>query len=143
MKALGSISDTMSDSHRHLMEETVGKGICPFCHIDPNVTVVIHEGEHWLLWHNPFPYAGLKPHLLIASRAHVTSVAEVTPEMSAELFSHIQWAVQEFKIEGGGLLMRFGDPTFHGGSISHLHLHIEAPDKTVPVDQIFYKRRPS
>ena len=143
MAQLGSTGAATSEAQRLAMEKTVGKGVCPFCDVDPNITRVIREGVHWYLCHNAFPYAGLSLHIIIASKKHLTSVAKVSPEMAAELFGHIQWAVQEFKIPGGGVLMRFGDPAYHGGSISHLHLHIEVPDGGVPVEDIFYKKRPS
>ncbi len=141
MAKLGSAGAATSEAQRRSMEETVGKGICPFCHPDPATNPIIRAGEHWRVWHNPFPYKGLRQHIIFATRAHVTSLAEVTPLMAAELFGHIQWATEEFKVEGGGLLMRFGDPLYHGGSIAHLHAHLEVPDLTVPVEQIFYKAR--
>ena len=87
------------------------------------------------------PYRGLAHHLLIIPKKHLVVIGGVTPNMAAELISLWQWAIEKFEIPGGGFFNRFGDPKYHGGSQEHLHFHIMVPDGTVPVEELFNKKR--
>jgi diadenosine tetraphosphate (Ap4A) HIT family hydrolase len=112
---------------------------CPFCKKISERT--IHAGTYWWVTHNKYPYTGLQHHLLVIPHRHVENISEITPEESAEIFAIIQHTIEHFKIEGGGVLMRFGDPKFNNSSVPHAHLHIMVPDGTVPVRNIFYQER--
>lgn len=118
---------------------------CPFCYVTPpkNTAIerILKDGEYWRVFHNPFPYLGLKYHIIIATKEHLTLIGEVLPEMEAELFEHIEWVNREFKIPGGGTISKFGDPKYHTGSQEHIHFHFLQPGGTVPLDEIFYHRR--
>jgi len=40
------------------------------------------------------------------------------------------WARSEFKLKGGGFVLRFGSPLDNAGSVLHLHANIIVPDGT-------------
>lgn len=113
------------------MYEDYRSGVCPFCDpLDPVKNAVVHENATWRMWHNPFPHAGTKVHLVMASRRHIAPDGEITLEdmmAAGELFL---WARREFKIEGGGFAMRFGSPWLNAGSVLHLHANILVPNGT-------------
>ena len=63
-----------SDEQRRYMEELAAAGICIFCpehvgryHPEP----VEHEGRHWYVTRNAYPYAGTTAHYLIVPHLHV------------------------------------------------------------------------
>ena len=37
------------------------------------------------------------------------------------------WAVQKFELKGGALAMRFGETTYTGASVCHIHAHLIVP----------------
>jgi diadenosine tetraphosphate (Ap4A) HIT family hydrolase len=73
-------------------------------------------------------------HLLAIARKHVESIDELPAGAGDELFEHVRWAILEYKIDFGGLAMRFGDVRHNGASVNHLHAHIIVPDKNKPAD---------
>jgi diadenosine tetraphosphate (Ap4A) HIT family hydrolase len=73
-------------------------------------------------------------HLLAIARLHVESIEDLPEGAGEELFDHVRWAIKEFKIDFGGLAMRFGDVRHNGASVNHLHAHIIVPAKDKPAD---------
>jgi diadenosine tetraphosphate (Ap4A) HIT family hydrolase len=137
---LGTMENVHSLAYRAHMEGTIAKGKCPLCDpLDPEINKVIRETAHFRLWANPFAYAHHEHHLIIAPVAHVTDIAEITPEMWGEIGALVRWAVREFDIKGGGLVMRFGDSKFTASTLHHLHMHIQVPDLTGPAFAVFCK----
>lgn len=114
---------------------------CPLCQLaDPEN--IVREGKHWIVKRNVNPYRGLRHHVLLALRKHTASPDSLKDAAKVEYFDHIAWVMREFEVPGCGVVMRLGDPAFHGGSIpEHLHGHIMVPDGTVPIETIFYKAR--
>lgn len=115
--------------------------MCSLCDLsDPQN--VVYEWRHWRVKRNLRPYRGVDPHLVVFTRGHLGSVTELTDEMKAEYFDVVARIVRDFNIPGCGVLMRLGDPRFHGGSVpGHMHAHVMVPDGTVPVEKIFYQER--
>ena len=125
-----------TDEQRAHMEALERAGVCVFCpehfaehHREP----IEHEGEHWYVTKNDFPYAGTSAHYLIVPHAHVRAFDELPDEAGAEL-----WALKR-RLKGDATatatVERSGDMRYNGGSVAHLHIHFvileEAPEKTV------------
>lgn len=118
-----------------VMKASEDAGVCPFCldHLKQYHTQPIEwEGKHWVITKNGWPYVNTKVHLLAILKEHQEHVTELSDEAAAELFTALKWAVQEYQIPGGGLVVRFGDTNYSAGSVAHLHAHIIQPDITVP-----------
>ena len=114
-----------------------GEAGCVFCNPDPSK--VIKEGEFCrLLWCNP-PHNHTKHHLLIVSIRHLVEPGDISEEEWTAVLGWWIWAIQEFKIPGGGLGIRFGHPRFNAGSIEHLHWNIWDPDGTGRVQMTLAK----
>ncbi|MFA6094798.1 MAG: hypothetical protein WC757_02825 [Candidatus Paceibacterota bacterium] len=131
-------------------------GVCPFCdpyfsqHKDKdgkqlNVAIkTIGDGQDaWRMWNNPFPIRSGKTrivsaetHLVIAPVRHITSPNEMTGNDWMAWTSLIQFALTDhddcgnsgMNLPGGGVLMRFGDPSLNAGSVLHIHTNIIVPN---------------
>lgn len=138
--ALGAIGNVRTAAQLARMKETVGQGICPFC--DPERYTdgkILREGGYWRVVHNDFPYEHHQQHILIVPIDHVTDIGQIETMMWTELLTLFQWAVDEFQIPGGGLVMRFGDLAYNAGTVAHLHVHIQVPNLTGPAKATFAK----
>ncbi|MFZ1626926.1 MAG: hypothetical protein WAT81_03945 [Candidatus Moraniibacteriota bacterium] len=138
--ALGTITNVRSAEQFARMQATVGQGICPFC--DPERYTdgkILREGDYWRVIHNDFPHKHHRYHILVVPIDHVTDISEINAVMWTELLTLFQWAVEEFQIPGGGLVMRFGDPAYNAGTVAHYHVNIQVPDLTGPAKATFTK----
>lgn len=138
--SLGSIHNSRTSAQQRHMEETIGKGKCPFCPpLDPEKNKVIRLGGWWQIWQNPFPYTGHQKHFVLTTIAHITDISQLTPNAWAEWGQFNQWAIKTFGLPGGGLVMRFGDNAFNGGTLTHIHSHIQVPDQKGFSIAVFFK----
>ncbi|MDB5264913.1 MAG: Histidine triad domain protein [Parcubacteria group bacterium] len=120
------------------MATTVGNNVCPFCTIDTALNKIVYKTTSWNVWENPYPYSRHTNHIVIALKAHVTDVSELLPEAFAELGEILRWAIAEFHLPGGALVMRFGEVSHNAGTLRHLHAHIQVPDGTGPAFAVFH-----
>ncbi len=122
-------ADTMQKIHE--------EGFCPFCpeHIQKYHTPpIVRTGSHWYVTPNMYPYDNTKFHFLFITTAHITDSNDLSSEAWAELQEHIKWLIAEYKMSNGTLLMRSGDMTKTGATVSHLHAQFivgESKDKPV------------
>jgi diadenosine tetraphosphate (Ap4A) HIT family hydrolase len=142
-ESMGDSSRARTDSQRAAYAETVDKGICPFCgptdqlpkEIRPKM---IFEGNFWRAWFNPDPYPGHATHIILAPIEHWTQPSDVTLAAAAEWWELNAWLIEKLNLPGGGIVMRFGGHEYKGGSITHLHSHIQVPDMTAFSIAVFY-----
>ena len=99
---------------------------------------MICVGSHWRAWHNPFPYSGHDSHIMLAPLAHFSQPGELIPEAWGEWGMLVSALIERFELPGGGLVMRFGENSHNGGSLTHLHSHIQVPDKTGYAIAVFF-----
>lgn len=119
-------------------------GVCPFCEpLDSNLNRVIEQitipdGDteaSWRMWENPFPVKHSERHLVIAPKRHIIHPDHMTSgdwDCLSYLFA-FAISVQEGQsigLPGGGILLRWGDPSLNAGSIRHIHANIVVPDGT-------------
>ncbi len=90
---------------------------------------ILRTGKFWLITPNDYPYEGTKLHLLLIYKDDVRLPSQTAPAAWAELRTHIAWIEKEYKLTGGSIIMRFGDPSLSGGSVDHLHLHVVVGSK--------------
>jgi ATP adenylyltransferase len=90
---------------------------------------ILRKGKYWLVSPNDFPYEGTKLHLLLVYKDAVKYPSQTHPRAWVELQEHVAWVEKKYRLQGGMLAMRFGEPENTGGSVDHLHLHIIVGDK--------------
>lgn len=126
---LVNVDGSRNAEQRALMEKMEREGICPFCPGNfPND--ILYENEWWMLSHNLWPRENARLQLLAVCKLHLVSLDELaaTPAISAQLMDCFAWASSTFAVEGGILLLRFGDFASSGASIAHMHAHMIVPD---------------
>ncbi len=125
------------------MEQTVGRGMCPFCPPDPEKNKEILRGAHWVGWPNPFPYQNHQHHFVLATRQHIDYLADLTADMWVELLQHIKQLERVYDLDGGSIVMRFGSEPYNAGTIRHLHVHLQVPNEQGPAFAVFGKIKPT
>ena len=132
-----NLDNARYDDQREVMRASATAGVCPF---DEDQLAIYHkppilrQGTYWILTANQWPYEHTTLHLLAIARQHIESLDELAQGAGEELFEHFRWAVDTYKIDFGGLAMRFGDVSHNGASVNHLHVHLIVPDKHKPAD---------
>jgi ATP adenylyltransferase len=134
-KKFVDLDNARVEEQKKVMEDIADANHCPFClenlqkyHKKP----ILKEGEYWLLTENQWPYENTTIHLLAIYKQHVTDLASLDPEAGKELLEMMQWAETEFKIPGGGFVVRFGDTDYSAGTVNHLHAQLLQPDIHAP-----------
>lgn len=116
--------------YKDVIKTIESKGKCPFCpdnfkyHKEP----ILKEGKDWFITRNSWPYKGAAHHFIVISRTHKEQLDKLKPADWAEISSLIDWAVKKYKITGGAMAMRFGETTFTGATVCHLHAHLIVPE---------------
>jgi ATP adenylyltransferase len=120
-----------NDSYQKVIKKIEGDLVCPFCrehlasyHKNP----ILIEGEHWLVTTNMYPYENAKYHFLLIHKKHIANTKEMTPEAFGELQQHIEWITEEYKCPGGTFMMRCGDTSVTGATVTHIHSHFVVAD---------------
>lgn len=104
------------------LEESGG---CHFCAegFKEHSAAVIHEGNHWFVTANDFPYEGSVHHYLIVNKTHITRLSEIADKARVELFSVIEWLEEYLGVAGASVFVRSGDMAYTGATLDHLHFH--------------------
>lgn len=121
-----NIDHARNDDQRSLLEKIKQDGVCPFCgdSLKYHKRPILEMGEYWILTENHHPYEGSIHHWLAISREHITHIKEVPAEAAAELLLLMGRLCEQYNVDGGALLMRFGDTNITGATVSHLHAHL-------------------
>lgn len=118
-----------------VLKKIENHGVCPFCseHLatyHPNP--ILEERKHWKITNSAFPYKPARVHLLLIHKEHIEHIDELSEEAWNELHVIIVEQTKRLGIAGGTFLLRFGDTTFTGGSVTHLHAHLVQSDPSDP-----------
>lgn len=101
---------------------------CPFCQVAAGQETPLFATKNWYLRGNDFPKPDLQMFLVIP-KEHKLHPDEIGPDEGSQIWKILQWAISNYKLPGGGLVMRFGDPAYHAGTIPHLHMNIITPSR--------------
>lgn len=119
-----------SGEYKNVLETIESRGKCPFCpeHFKYHKNPVLKKTVNWMITENSWPYKGARHHFIILGKKHKEGFANISDKDFSEIGSLVRWAIKEFKIPGGGLTMRFGDTTYTGATVVHLHAHLIVPE---------------
>lgn len=140
---LGTMARARTQEQYLAMKKSEEEKKCPFCPPYEWKYPAIKEGQYWILKPNDFPYNHTSHHLVLLLKKHgnENDVAPVSAEAWIEFGEMIQWAIDHFKMPGGGIVLRFGNPDYNASTVRHLHWHIQVPDLTGNVKATFAKDR--
>ena len=113
-----------------IIQQISEEGKCPFCqdnfkyHRKP----ILKKRKGWFITEASWPYKDTKHHFIVLGEKHKEEITEVKNSDWEAINFLLKWISKEFKIKGGGFLMRFGDTHYTGASVCHLHAHIIVPE---------------
>ena len=116
--------------YKDVINQIAGEAKCPFCpdnfkyHKNP----ILKRLGRWFITRSTWPYENTQYHFLIMSTAHHEELRELTDSDWLAVLKLAQYAVKKFKLPGGGLAMRFGETTYTGATVCHLHAHLIVPE---------------
>lgn len=119
------MSNVRTQQQAERMEEADKKGTCYLCDRvagEHNIPF-IHEGVHWIIVLNDFPYAPDIHHYMIVTKKHVTKVTELFPEEWLECLEMLKWIENKTNVAGYSFFVRNGDTHYTGATLTHLHFH--------------------
>jgi ATP adenylyltransferase len=129
MSALYNLDAARGAEQLERMRALEARGICIFCPEHAGEwqrEPVDHEGEHWYVTRNDFPYEGAQAHYLIVARRHVQRFEELPDEAGAELWGIRRELAARLGAPAYATVERSGDMHLNGGSVEHLHVHFVA-----------------
>ncbi len=119
---------------REVMEDLARRGICNFCPQNRSAGGLrepLWRGKYWVLVPNRWPYDFTTLHLLAIPERHTWMLSELTAEEWVEFRTLIAWAEVAYRLEGGSIGIRFGNPALTGATVEHLHAHLIVADPDV------------
>jgi len=124
-----NVNNARKGEYKKVIEEISKTKKCPFCkeNFKYHKKPIYKKMGGWFLTNNSWPYKNSKNHLIILGNKHKEDFNELTSKDFKDISFLTNWAIENFKIKGGGLAVRFGDTNFTGASVSHLHFHIISP----------------
>lgn len=127
-KTVVNVEHAWSEEYRQVLSDIAKDGNCPapYCKdaADYHEHPVDDTAKHWRVTQNSFNYQTALLKFLIIHRTHISSLVEVSPEAWSELQAIIQELVAKYNIPAATMMMRFGDTSYTGGTVTHLHLHL-------------------
>ena len=118
-----------SGEYKEVLEKIEKSGKCPFCPENRDFkNPVLKKSGSWIVKKNDWPYKNTLHHLVFIPDKHIENFSELTLNDFKALSELVTWAIEEFKIPGGGFAMRFGDTDYTGASVRHLHAHLIVPE---------------
>jgi diadenosine tetraphosphate (Ap4A) HIT family hydrolase len=110
-----------------IMKNIIADDRCPFCKenlMEYHTKPIIHEDEHWILTENFAPYDGADKHYLLIAKKHCVGFWELSDEAKLAFFSIFETVREQDVIEGGTIVLRFGDTEYTAGTVTHLHAQL-------------------
>ena len=112
------------------LKEIAQEGVCPFCpktmhwHTKP----ILKRYRGWLITENMNLYPNAQYHFLAIGESHKEHLGALTLHDWSAITYLFNWTIKKFRIKGGAIAMRFGEPAYTGASVRHLHAHLISPD---------------
>jgi len=130
MKKFVHIKNARQGEYKNVIEKIAITGKCPFCkeNFKYHKKPIYKKKNGWFITNNSWPYKNTKHHLMILGYKHKENFSELTKKDLEAVAFLSNWAIKKWKIKGGGLAMRFGNPEYTGASVTHIHFHIISPN---------------
>jgi len=132
MKKTVNIKNARSEDQANALKAIEKGKFCPFCRPDyiknEHKKPILHEGKFWLATENRWPYEGAEHHLLFIHKEHIEHISSVTSESWAELKAIVSKMTKDLKMAGATFMLRFGDSSRTGGTVTHLHAQLVSGD---------------
>jgi len=108
---------------------------CPICKLKDNKTKLLLVNDRWRAANVCTPLPFHKKHIVIANKETFDDITKLDDNNWIHLGTILQATTKNMK--EGGIVIRFGDSRFHGGSPGHVYCEIMEPDLSGPSRAIF------
>ncbi len=138
------INNTRGEEMRKKWERIIKDSVDPFdpVHVEKYIGgEILQQGDHWYVFKNDHPYADVKHQLVIVTNEFYVTDEDLPSEVWLELQTVKRILCAKYNITGGGLIMRFGDTSFSGGSVTHLHAQLIVPEENTKVAAWFGSKK--
>ncbi len=117
------------EDYRKVLEKISKTDKCPFCpdNFKYHQKPVLKEYQDWLVTENSWPYEGTEHHFIFIPRIHKNDFNDLTDNDFQAVKFLVNWVINEYKIKGAGLTVRFGDQNYTGATVKHIHFHLIVP----------------
>ncbi len=137
MKDFVDNKNSRTGEQKIIMQQIIEDGVDPFSkeHIAKyHSKPILKKGLYWFVTESQWPYTNTKKQILFITNEYIDDIKNLSGNAYKELLELAQWCVEEFKMKGGALCMRFGDSLVSGASVKHLHAQlIESDPELGPV----------
>lgn len=110
-----------------VMKKIAKDQICPFCensiknyHPKP----ILFKTANWLVTENAWPYPMTQNHFLLIHRKHIVHTKNISAKGWSEIGKIIKKLEKSNNLNYGTLLMRFGETSKTGASVTHVHFQL-------------------
>lgn len=116
-------------TYGQILSEIESQKVCPFCpetfkwHTKP----ILRRHGDWLVTENFNPYTNSAHHFLIICKRHMEQFNELTSPDWTDMVFLVNWVIKKYHLKGGGFALRFGETTYTGATVCHLHSHLIIP----------------
>lgn len=124
-------SKVRSEDQLQEYERIFDAGVCPFCleyREEYTQGTRLHDGPHWWLFQNNWPYKNTRRHIMAVLREHGIYMEDVPSGSGDELFAQLAKIEKEDGYTLAAIEARYGFVILTGASVAHLHLHLLIPD---------------
>lgn len=124
-----NIKNARKGEYENIIKKIASTGKCPFCkeNFKYHKKPIYRTKGKWFLTNNSWPYKNTKHHLIILGTEHKENFSELTNKDLEAVGFLAKFAIEKWKIKGGGIAVRFGNTNYTGASVSHIHFHIISP----------------
>ncbi|MFH1551295.1 MAG: HIT domain-containing protein [bacterium] len=132
-----------SKNYKEVLDAIEKTGKCPFCreNFKYHKKIILKKEKGWFVTKNSWPYKNTEHHFIIISEKHKEEFDELDSYDFEAVLKLVNWTIKKYKIKGGGLTLRFGDFTYTGATVCHLHFHLIVPKinkKNNKVGQVYF-----
>jgi diadenosine tetraphosphate (Ap4A) HIT family hydrolase len=113
-----------------VLEDIIDTDKCPFCpaNFKYHKKPILNTHKGWLVTENSWPYENTRHHFLYIPEKHLEHIIDLT-QQDLETVKHlVDWTINKYEIKGGALTIRFGEQTYTGATVLHLHFHLIVPE---------------
>ncbi len=129
-KSFVDVENATGEDYRNLIKIIAKDEVCPFCkeNLEKYGNKIIDETDYWLLIEKQNLADGKRNQLVAIPKKHIETIWEIEPGVSADLLKLFSRGAIERGIEGGALVIRFGNTKLSGATIKHLHVELIEPE---------------
>lgn len=131
-----------SKGYKEVLEVIKGTEKCPFCkeNFKYHKKPILKTEKKWFITESRWPYKNTQYHFLIIPKEHKKDFNQLDFFDFKSVSKLTNWALKKYKAKGGGLTLRFGESSYTGSTVSHLHFHLIIPefDKKTKQAKIVY-----